>query len=258
MSAVETTLVAALTPHRESTSWPLVLAEHINIALKCQLSRQADLPQVVHRGFARARGLAFFPWFDQWIEALAGNPATFLDGFRALPQAVAEACESLVAIAARTASGPPSINLALAQGERTAVLVIPDHWSDPVTTAIGQRWRMVAPTLMREGAWRRSVTRDQTPVIVFGEAGRDSLVDELLAHRAVQFERSPQGGDIVVALVPAPVMGTPWRLAVAVGDQEVAADFAVEQAMDLFHGVARFAGHRFVSGDGLAPAAATV
>lgn len=254
MPDLERALTEALAPHRETVTWPMVLAEHVNIALKCQLSRRAALPELVHRGFARARGLAFFPWFDDWITSLADRPAEFVKHFRRLPQVVATERDALLAAATRMHSGPPSINLALANGQGKAVVVVPDRWDGALVDAISERWALVTPTLMRESHWQETTARDDLPVIAFGEAGRDALVDGLLADRGQTLDRSTEGDDLLVALVPPERAGRPWRMAVAVCDPLVAGGFAAEQALDLFHSIARFSGGRFIKGDGLAAA----
>jgi hypothetical protein len=132
------------------------------------------------------------------------------------------------------------------------VIVLPDHWDDGLRERIGRRWSLVTGSLLREQEWRSADQRAASSAIVFGQIGRDGLVDEMLTKRELTLDPSDEGGEVLVSLFPGENVRQPWRIAIAVHDPEVAGNFAAEHVMSLFHGTARFAGYRFVDGDGMA------
>ena len=149
-------------------------------------------------------------------------------------------------------SGPASINFALASHQHRRVIVLPDHWDDALRERISRRWALISPALLRESEWRRSADQGSTSMIAFGQPGRDALVDDLLSRRGLELEESSDGGEVLVSLFAPSRARNPWQLAVAVREPEVAGNFSAEHVMGLFHGTARFAGYRFVEGDGMA------
>jgi hypothetical protein len=251
MPDVGAELAAALAEHRVEVAWPAIVAEHLNVALKCVMCAQARLPESIHRSFARTQGLALFGWFREWLAGLAREPGTFVAGFRELPRVLEARCDELVAVARATRSGPAAINFALASRQHRPVIVLPDHWDDALRERIGRRWSLVTGSLLGEREWRAADDRTDTSAIVFGEVGRDGLVDRLLASRELSLEPSNEGGEVLVSLFPGETVRQPWQIAIAVRDPEVAGHFAAENLMGLFHGTARFAGNRFVDGSGM-------
>jgi len=252
MPELEAALTGALAEHRVETAWPQIVAEHLNVALKCVLCAQAGLPEAIHRSFARTQGLALFGWFRDWLLELARDPPSFVAGFAELPRTLDARRDALVAAAKATRSGPAAINFALASRHHRPVIVLPDHWDDALRERIGRRWSLVTGALVREREWRCADQRPGASAIVFGQVGRGGLVDELLTSRDLTLDPSDEGGEVLVSLFPGRTVRKPWQLAIAVHDPEVAGNFAAEQVMGLFHGTARFAGYRFVEGDGLA------
>ncbi len=250
MPGLEASLTAALADHRAEIAWPQVIAEHVDVALKCILCAHVRMPEVVHRSFARTQGLAMFGWFREWMAELARDPHTFVAGFRDLAQVMAARSDELVATAKATRSGPAAINFALASRENRPVIVLPDHWDDGLRERIGRRWSLVTGSLLREREWRAAEARPSA--IVFGQIGHDGLVDELLTRRALTLDKSAEGGEVLVSLFTGESVRTPWQIAIAVHEPEVAGNFAAENLMGLFHGTARFAGYRFVEGNGMA------
>lgn len=250
MPDLQTALTAALADHRGTIEWPQIVGEHASIALKCILCAHARLPETIHRSFARTQGLALFGWFREWIAQLALDPRTFVAGFRDLPRTLDARRDELVAAANATRSGPAAINFALASREHRPVIVLPDHWNDALRERIGRRWSLVTGSLLREREWRSAEERACASAIVFGQVGRDGLIDELLTSRDLTLDQSPEGGEVLVSLFPGESVRRPWQIAIAVHDPEVAGNFAAENLMGLFHGTARFAGYRFVGGDG--------
>ncbi|MEI9928908.1 MAG: hypothetical protein WDN44_16010 [Sphingomonas sp.] len=251
MPELEAALTQALADHREAVVWPQVVAEHVGIALKCALCAQARMPELVHRSFARTQGMAFFGWFKEWTAELAREPQDFVANFRRLPQVLEARRDELVAVAAATRSGPASINFALASRDHRPVIVLPDHWDDALRERIGRRWSLVTGALLSESEWRGSADPARASVIAFGQVGRDILVDELLTRRGLTLAESDEGGEVLVSLFPPERARKPWQMAIAVHDPEVAGNFAAEHVTGLFHGTARFAGYRFVEGDGM-------
>lgn len=253
--ALEAALVTALADHRADVAWPQCIAEHLTIALKCALCRQAGLADLVHRAFAKAQGAAFFDWFAEWTGGLARSPETFVAEFERLPEILAVRQDELIATAAAARSGPVSINFALSS-RQDRVLVVPDHWSEELAERIRRRWSLVSRVFERESAWRARPDPSRACVIAFGQAGYDRLIDSLLDAGGLTFDRSGEGGDVLVSLSPPERALKPWQLAVAVHDPEVAGHFAAEHVMALFHRTARFAGYQLVEGDGMAAVAA--
>ena len=249
MPEVEQVIVSMLAPHRDTVTWPTVLAEHASIALKCALSRQESESESVHRRFAQARGLVLFPWFDEWIRNLTSQSANFVNAFEALPEKIEQEYTSLVEIADISHSGPPTINMALASGQGHATIVIPDNWEQTAFDAIAKRWEIVTPHVMRETQWREHSEVHNSPVIAFGQASHDELIKSAMMEHQLQLNPSAEGGDLLLALLPVKTAKQPWRLLIAVEDKSVATRFPAEQALDLFHRVARFSSLRFVEGD---------
>jgi hypothetical protein len=81
--------------------------------------------------------------------------------------------------------------------------------------------------------------------------GHDVIIDELLARRGLTLDQSAEGGEVLVSLFPPEHARSPWQIAIAVHDPEVAGNFSAEHVMGLFHSTARFAGYRFIDGDGV-------
>jgi hypothetical protein len=251
-SDLKAVLTAALADHREAVAWPQIVAEHVNIAMKCLLCQSVRMPDMVHHAFARTQGMAFFGWFKNWMVELGCHPQTFVMEFRRLAQEMDARKDELVAVAAATPSGPASINFALASRQHRRVIVLPDHWDDALRERIGRRWSLISDTLLRESEWRGAFDRAATSAIAFGQVGRDVTVDELLARRGLSLGQSREGGELLVSLSPPKRARKPWQIAIGVHDPEVAGNFSADHAMGLFHSTARFVGNRFVEGDGMA------
>ena len=252
MPDLQAALTAALAEHRETVAWPQFVAEHVSIAVKCLLCDRAHMPQTVHRSFARTQGLAFFGWFRDWMAEIGRCPQTFGAEFRRLPQAMQSRQNELVAVAAATPSGPVSLNFALASREHRPIIVLPDRWDDGLRERIGRRWALVTRAVLRESEWSRAPDPARSSLIAFGQVGRDTMIDGLLTRRGLTLAQSPEGGDLLVSLFPPQRARKPWQIAIAVHDPEVAGNFSAERVMGLFHATARFAGNRFVEGDGVA------
>ncbi|MCJ2188481.1 hypothetical protein [Novosphingobium beihaiensis] len=247
---LEAALTAALAAHRAQVAWPQCIAEHLTIALKCALCRQAGLADLIHRIFAKAQGAAFFDWFAEWTTELARDPESFVREFERLPEILAARQGELIETADATRSGPASINFALSS-RQDRVLVVPDHWSEELSERIRRRWSLVSRAFERESTWRERSGPQDVCVIAFGQAGRDRLIDSLLDARGLTLDRSDDGGDVLVSLSPPDRALKPWQLAVAVHDPEVAGNFAAEHVMGLFHRTARFSDYQLVEGDGM-------
>jgi hypothetical protein len=229
-----------------------VVAEHVSIAVKCLLCDHARMPQMVHRSFARTQGMAFFGWFRDWMAELARRPQGFTAAFRGLPQALQARQDELIAVAASTPSGPASLNFALASREHRPIIVLPDRWDESLRERISRRWSLVTQAVLRESEWCRIADPAPASLIAFGQVGRDGMIDRLLTRRGLTLEASAEGGDLLVSLFPPERARKPWQIAIAVHDPEVAGNFSAEHLMGLFHSTARFAGYRFVEGDGMA------
>lgn len=252
MPELKSVLTTALTEHREAVIWPQVVAEHVSIAVKCLLCDYAEMPQMVHLSFARTQGLAFFGWFRDWMTELARHPDSFTAEFRRLPQAMQSRQDEMVAVAAATPSGPVSLNFALASRAHRPIIVLPDHWNESLRERISRRWSLVAGEILRASEWCRIPDPAAASLIAFGQVGRDVMIDELLTRRGLTLEETAEGGDLLVSLFPPERARKPWQIAIAVHDPEVAGNFSAEHVMGLFHSTARFAGYRFVEGDGMA------
>lgn len=252
MPELKTALTAALAEHRDTVTWPQAVAEHVSIAVKCLLCDHARMPQMVHQSFARTQGMAFFGWFRDWMAELARHPQTFTAAFRGLPRAMQARQDELIAVAAATPSGPVSLNFALASREHRPIIVVPDRWNESLRERIGRRWSLVTQAVLRESEWCRIADPVPASLIAFGQVGRDGMIDKLLTRRGLTLEESAEGGDLLVSLFPPERARKPWQIAIAVHDPEVAGNFSAEYLMGLFHSTARFAGYRFVEGDGMA------
>jgi hypothetical protein len=252
MPELKTALTTALAEHREAVAWPQVVAEHVSLAIKCVLCDHAEMPQVVHQSFARTQGMAFFDWFRDWMTELARHPDTFTAEYCRLPRVMQSRQDELVAVAGSTASGPASLNFALASREHRPIIVLPDSWNDALRERISRRWSLVTQAVLRESEWCRIPDPAPASLIAFGQVGRDGMIDELLTRRGLTLEQSAEGGDLLVSLFPPERARKPWQIAIAVHDPEVAGNFSAEHLMGLFHSTARFAGYRFVEGDGMA------
>ncbi len=216
---------------RAGRPWTDVLQAHLNVALKCLLSRRLGLPDGVHRAFARARGLVLFPWFADWLldgdvagRDLAAHIAT-------LPEAFAGARAQWERLAGSTAGLPPTVNLALiSPGTRRASLVIPDEWSEAEADAAVAGWRLLPLPVVRYGAWAAARTGAQTPVIALGEPERNPLVRRVLEQRALSLD--PLASDpAIIALSRPGFEPATWCVAVAVSRPETAAGLRMEMAL---------------------------
>ncbi|MGB7034604.1 MAG: hypothetical protein WBD71_03680, partial [Xanthobacteraceae bacterium] len=220
MPKLKSALTTALAEHRETVIWPQVVAEHVSIAVKCLLCDYAEMPQIVHLGFARTQGLAFFAWFRDWMTELARHPDTFAAKFRHLPQAMRSRQDELVAVATAAPSGPASLNFALASREHRPIIVLPDHWNESLRQRISRRWSLVTGEILRASEWCRIPDPAPASLIAFGQVGRDRMIDELLTRRGLTLEETAEGGDLLVSLFPPERARKPWQIAIAVHDPE--------------------------------------
>jgi hypothetical protein len=251
----------------EERSWTDSLRVHLRVAFKCLLSRRQGMPDGLHRAFARAAGLALFPWFEEWLldavssgaqmsAVLAGFPEAFTAG---RPRWEALGREA----AARAADHPPTVNIALiAPAARRAYLVVPDEWSDDEAAAAAAGWRILSARLVRHSEWHRTRAAD-APVIAFGEPARNPLVDRVLTQRGLSLDTvaGDAADPAIIALSMPGLTEAPWCVAVAVRRPDTAAMLSVEMALKqtsssiLFDGSAVISAERVPISELAAPAA---
>ena len=122
---------ALRSPDGDGTDWTEVLQVHLNVALKCLLSRRLNMPDGIHRAFARARGLVLFPWFEEWLLGTGATGERLAAEIAALPDALADGRARWQELAAAGSGPPPAMNLALiSRSARSACLVVPDDWPE--------------------------------------------------------------------------------------------------------------------------------
>lgn len=224
-------------PSGEERSWTDSLRVHVRVAFKCLLSRRQGMPDGLHRAFARASGLALFPWFEEWLLEAVSSGAEMSAVLARFPEAFSAGRPRWEALgreaAERAGDHPPAVNIALVSpAGRRACLVVPDEWSDEATAAAAAGWRILSLPLLRYGEWRRTRAGD-APVIAFGEPARNPLVDRVLAQRGLSLDvvGRDAADPAIIALSRPGLAEAPWCVAVAVQRPETAALLCVEMAL---------------------------
>lgn len=218
--------------NREPSSCADFLRAHLNVSLKCLLARRLGVPDGVHRAFARASGLALFPWFEEWLQESGGEGADLAAHISTLPEALAAARPRWESLARSGAGAPPAVNLALiSPSARRACLVIPDEWSQEAAAAAVAGWRLLPLTLMRYGEWARTRAGERLPVLAFGEPERNPLVQRVLQQRGLSLDTLAADPAIIALSLPG-FEQAPWCIAVAVSRPETAAALYIEMALE--------------------------
>ena len=242
---------------QESRPFADVLRAHVNVALKCLLSRRLGVPDGIHRAFARARGLALFPWFDKWLLQTDVEGAALAAYIQALPDAMAGVRADWERLARSGGGAPPTVNLALVSpSARQASLVVPDDWTESAVGAAVAGWRLMPLPVVRYTDWQRGA--ETRPAIAFGEPERNPLVRRVLEQRGLDLAALQANDPAIIALSTSELDESPWCVAVAVRRPETAAGLRMEMALRQTHsyvvydgGVVVGAGR--VSMDDLAP-----
>jgi hypothetical protein len=229
---IEALSVAVGSPAGEARRCTDILKAHVNVALKCLLSRRLSVPDGAHRAFARARGLVLFPWFEKWLTGSGAQGAALAAHIAMLPEALAVARPEWESLARVEAETPPTVNLALiSPSTRQACLVVPDEWSDDAAAAAVAGWRLFRLPLVRYGEWARARPSDATPVIAFGEPDRNPLVRRVLEQRGLSLGTIDAVDPAIIAISLPGFDGASWCIAVAVARPETAATVHVETAL---------------------------
>lgn len=224
-------LAAALSEHAEG-SVENRLRAHVNVALKCLLSRRLGVPDSVHRAFAQARGLVLFPWFEEWLLGSGVEGAELAQHIAALPEALAASRPRWERMARSGSSLPSVVNLALVSpSARRASLVVPDTWSEDAAAAAVAGWRLLPLPLVRYGDWMRTRAGSGDPVIAFGEPENNPLVRRVLEQRGLSLASLDAAEPAIIALSLPGFEDAPWCLAVAVKRPQAAAGLRMEMAL---------------------------
>jgi hypothetical protein len=211
--------------------WTDVLKLHLNVALKCLLSRQLGVPDIVHRAFAKVTGLRLFPWFQEWLLDSGAEGAAFTKHLLTLPAAMAAQRSRWESIASYATSSPSAINLALlSNSARRASMVVPDDWPEDVATAAVAGWRLLRAPVFRYSEWLREHSDEAVPVVAFGEPGSNPLVDRVLEQRGLVFDSIEPQASSIVAISPPVSDEASWCIAVA-ARPESAARLRIETAL---------------------------
>ncbi len=213
-------------------SWLAFLSTHVNVAMKCLISRRTGVPDTIHRAFARVSGLALFPWFEAWLSAGGSQGAALAARIATLPDALAASRSSWEPLVHAQSGLPPSVNLALiSTRSRRACIVAPDEWSDEQVASAALGWRLLALPTLRYAQWLRMRAAECMPVIAIGEPERNPLVRRVLAQRALGLAAPGLADRVIVALSTEEVEQAPWCLAVAVSRPEAAATLRAEMVL---------------------------
>jgi hypothetical protein len=212
--------------------WTEILKAHVNVALKCLLSRRLSVPDGAHRAFAKARGLVLFPWFDRWLLESGATGAALAAHISSLPEALAAGRLDWECLARADTGTPPTVNLALISPvTRRACLVVPDQWPDQAVTAAVAGWRLFRLPIVRYGEWVRGRAKDASPVIAFGEPDRNPLVRRVLEQRGLSLAALDAADPAIIAISLPGFDQAPWCIAVAVTRPETSAALHVETAL---------------------------
>src|SRR5581483_604615 len=204
-------------------SWTEMLKMHINVALKCLLSRRLNVPDGVHRAFARARGLVLFPWFEEWLVESGAQGTALAEHITTLPAALASTRTRWERIAKAWGGTPPTVNLALiSSSSRRASMVVPDDWSERAIEAAVAGWRLLPLPVVRHREWMQTPSRDTNPVIAFGEPERNALVQRVLDQRGLNLQTVQAADPAIIALSQPGLPDASWCIAVAVTRPEAA------------------------------------
>jgi len=214
-------------------SWTEMLKMHINVALKCLLSRRLNVPDGVHRAFARARGLVLFPWFEEWLVESGAQGTALAEHITTLPAALASTRTRWERIAKAWGGTPPTVNLALiSSSSRRASMVVPDDWSERAIEAAVAGWRLLPLPVVRHREWMQTPSRDTNPVIAFGEPERNALVQRVLDQRGLNLQTVQAADPAIIALSQPGLPDASWCIAVAVTRPEAAAALHIEMALN--------------------------
>jgi hypothetical protein len=212
--------------------WTDILATHLNLAMKCAMSRQQRLPDGVHRMLAKVQGFVLFPWIEEWLWDGVRRQIDFATHLATLPDALASDRPRWEQLAAAVAAARPStVNYTLASvGARRARLVVPDGWSDDEITAAVAGWRLLSLPHVRYSEWART-RADAKPVIAIGEPHRNALVQRVLNERGLTLDAFAAADPAIVALSMPGFADADWCVAVAVTRPEAAAALRVEMIL---------------------------
>jgi hypothetical protein len=226
-------LSAALrSPDGDGTGWTDLLQVHLNVALKCLLSRRLNMPDGIHRAFARARGLVLFPWFEEWMLGASASGGGLAAAIAALPDALADGRARWEALAAADGGPPPAVNLALiSRSARGACLVVPDAWPEQAVQQAVAGWRLLPLPLLRYSEWAGRADRATRPAIAFGEPASNPLVRAVLEQRGLSLDRLAAEDPAIIALSAPAFTDAPWCVAVAVSRPQTAAGLRMEMAL---------------------------
>ena len=228
----EALATALRSPDGEETEWPAVLQIHLNVALKCLLSRRLNMPDGIHRAFARARGLVLFPWFEEWLVSTGAAGGSLAAEIAALPDALASGRARWEALAAAGEGPPPAMNLALiSRSARSACLVVPDAWPEQAVLQAVAGWRLLPLPLLRYSEWASRADSGTRPAIAFGEPASNPLVHAVLEQRGLSLDGLTAENPAIIALSAPAFADAPWCVAVAVSRPQTAAGLRMEMAL---------------------------
>jgi hypothetical protein len=217
---------------RPGRPWTSHLEAHVNVALKCLLSRQLGVPDAAHQAFAKVSGLRLFPWFKEWLLDGPATGSELTAHLTTLPEALRAGREGWERLAKAGGGPPPAINLALISASaKRAALVVPDAWPDPVATAAVAGWRLLPAPLMRYSEWITQQGEEAAPVIAFGEPETNPLVKRVLEQCGLGFESLSIADPSITALAALGSEEAAWCIAVA-AKPESAARLRIETALD--------------------------
>lgn len=213
-------------------SWTDHLQSHVNVALKCLLSRRLGVPDAVHQAFAKVSGLRLFPWIKEWLLDSDAEGPELTARLATLPEALAAGRSEWERVAQAGAGVPPAINLALISATaKRATLVVPDGWPEQAAAAAVASWRLLPVPLMRYSEWLSQRAEEASPVIAFGEPESNPLVKDVLEQRDLGFESLSVDDPTITALAPLNAGEGSWCIAVA-ASPESAARLRIETALD--------------------------
>jgi hypothetical protein len=212
--------------------WTDLLQVHLNVALKCLLSRRLSMPDGIHRAFARARGLVLFPWFEEWMLAAGADGGGLAAAIAALPDALADGRARWEALAAAGGGPPAAVNLALiSRSARSACLVVPDAWPEQAVLQAVAGWRLLPLPLLRYSEWAGRADSAARPAIAFGEPASNPLVRTVLEQRGLSLDVLTAEDPAIIALSAPAFTDAPWCVAVAVTRPQTAAGLRMELAL---------------------------
>lgn len=234
----------------DGAAWTDVLQMHLNVALKCLLSRRVNMPDGIHRAFARARGLVLFPWFEEWLLSTGARGGRLASCIGSLPDALAAGRSRWEALAAAGGGPPPAMNLALiSRSARSACLVVPDAWTDEAALQAVAGWRLLPLPLLRYSEWAGRPDHGARPAIAFGEPAQNPLVRTVLEQRGLRLDALQAEEPAIIALSPPAFADAAWCVAVAVARPQTAACLRMEMALRQTSSYVAFDGARVIAAE---------